>query len=271
MSFARDVLHIPLPSNRLWRERIRSLTAVVNPKPLFIFGNQKSGTTAIAGLLASATGKTVTLDFAGAEEPYLSNLLRGQTPLEKFVRRNAWAFSADIIKEPSLTFVAHGLMDHFDSARAVFVVRNPYDNIRSILVRQRLRGDLRELPARARLNPTWRKILSGGDLGTAGGHYVDVLAKRWVHAIEIFQAQPKRFITVRYEDFNKAKVDEISRLASALNLPVVADVTALTEIDYQRRDLKAVPPEKFFGDNYARISMACEKVAQSLGYEPGQG
>jgi len=109
---------------------------------MFVFGNQKSGTTAIASLLAAATAKTVTLDFAGAEVPYATALLGGGIPIAEFVRRNSWAFSAQVIKEPTLTFVAPALMDHFGVARAAFIVRNPYDNIRSMLVRQKLRGDL---------------------------------------------------------------------------------------------------------------------------------
>ena len=42
---------------------VQSVNAGVNPTPVIILGNQKSGTTAIAALLAETTGKTVALDL----------------------------------------------------------------------------------------------------------------------------------------------------------------------------------------------------------------
>ncbi|GEM_PF-718563 len=266
MSFFRDVLNVPLPSRRLLRERVHSWNAVPNPNPLFVFGNQKSGTTVIASLLAAATGKSTTLDFAGAMEPYASELLHGGTTLDEFVQRNAWAFSADIVKEPMLTFVAPALMDHFGTARAIFITRNPFDNIRSILSRLKLRGDYHVLPTGARLNPTWRKILAGIDLGIPSTHYIDALARRWVRSAQILQSRREQFVLGRYEDFTLAKNFEIARLAGALDMAVMADVTSLLEREYQPRDAVSASPEEFFGDNYARIDAICKSFGQMLGY-----
>ena len=223
-----------------------------------MFGNQKSGTTAIASLLASATGQSATLDFDGATQPYVAAFLRGDMAVEEFVRRNSWAFSSSIIKEPTLTFAATRLMDHFQESRALFILRNPYENIRSMLVRQRLRGDLLEIPRDVRFNPTWRKILSGTDIGVSGGHYIDVLARRWLRAVNIYEYRSDRFVLVRYESFNAGKKLEIERIARALELQIVADITPLLEFEFQRRDTNPVPVQEFFGDNYSRIGKICE-------------
>lgn len=267
MSFVRDVLGVPLPKRRLIRERLLALTATANPHPAFVFGNQKSGTTAIAALLAAATGKTVTLDFAGAEHPYASALLSGATPIAEFVRRNSWAFSAQVIKEPTLTFVAPQLMDYFGAEKAVFIVRNPFDNIRSILVRQKLRGDLDTLPAGARLNPTWRRILSGEDLGLSRAHYIEILAQRWLRAVEIWRNHQERFVLVRYEDFLQDKKCKIAQIAQAFDLAIVEDVTPFLEVEYQPRDKVSQPADLFFGDNYYRIKKICESAAMGFGYQ----
>ncbi|MDR5726762.1 MAG: hypothetical protein RB191_04755 [Terriglobia bacterium] len=267
MSFARDVLGLPLPSRRLIRERILARTATANPHPVFVFGNQKSGTTAIAGLLAAATGKSVTLDFAGAEHPHATALLSGVTPIAEFVRHNSWALSSQVIKEPTLTFVAPQLIDHFGVEKAVFIVRNPFDNIRSILVRQKLSGDMETLPKGARLNPTWRRILSGEDLGLPRVHYIEILALRWLRAVEILQSRRELFVLVRYEDFLRNKKSKIAEIAQAFDLEVADDVTPLLEVEYQPRDKISEAPHLFFGSNHRRIENICGSAAASFGYQ----
>ena len=65
----------------------------------------------------------------------------------------------------------------------------------------------------------------------------------------------------------RAKKEKIEQLANAFGLKVVADVTPLLEIDYQRRDPISELPRRFFGDNYDRIGKICGSAAQSLGYD----
>ncbi|HEY2069007.1 MAG TPA: hypothetical protein VGG48_05590 [Rhizomicrobium sp.] len=265
MSLLREKLG--LPGNKLIRERLRALTAAPHPRPLFVFGNQKSGTTAVAGLLAAATGTPVTLDFAGAAEPFIGRLFRGDTSTTDFVRRNAWAFSTGIVKEPSLTFAAPQMMAHFGVTRAVFVIRDPYDNIRSILDRLKLRGDLASLdPESIKANRTWRSLVAGHDLGLPPDHYITTLARRWLRAAEILQAGAAQFETVRYDDFNADRVGTIAALARKLELDPRHDIAALATRDFQRRGRPRAPSE-FFGDNLSRIDGICGAAAQALGFQ----
>jgi len=265
MSLLRE--HLGLPGKKLIGERLRALAARPNPRPLFVFGNQKSGTTAIAGLLAAATQRRATLDFAGATEPHIGRLLRRETPLADFVRHNSWAFSAQIVKEPNLTFAAPQLMEHFAAPRAVFIVRDPRDNIRSILDRLELPGDLESLDVESvRANRTWRSLLAGRDLGLAEDHYIATLAWRWLRAIEILQSAHARFVLLRYEDFKVDRPGAIAQLAEELELDATRDIGALEQHSFQRPGTPR-PAREFFGrKNLGRIESICGTAAAALGY-----
>ena len=265
MSLLRE--KIGLPGKKLIGERLRAMTAAPHPKPLFVFGNQKSGTTAVAGLLAAATGQTVTLDFAGATEPFIGRLLRGQTPVGEFVRVNAWAFSTEIVKEPSLTFAAVPLMEHFGVKRAAFVIRDPHDNIRSILDRLKLAGDLERLDVDSvKANRTWRSLLAGHDLGLPRDHYVATLARRWLRAVEVFNGARGNFELIRYGDFRNDRTASIATLARSLDLDPRHDIAQLAQRPFQRAGRPREAVEFFGKDNLARIDEICGNAAASLGF-----
>ncbi len=272
MSSLRRQFDISIPSRRLIRERWRARTAVVNPHPLFVFGNQKSGTTALAGLLAEATGRTATLDFAGAWGRRAQALIAGRTPVAGFVRRNAWAFAADIIKEPNLTFAAPQLMAHFPGARAIFMVRDPCANIRSILVRLRLSGDAQEIAPKdwRRIGPNWRMILRGDDIGVSGKDHIEILARRWLKAADMRDGIKARVRLVRYEDFNADKLGVISALAGEFALPVTGDISQSLNRDFQPRAPAEWSPLEFFGRrNLDCIARICAARATEFGYRIG--
>jgi len=250
------------------REQMLSLLSTPHPSPLFIFGNQKSGTSAIANLLAALTGQRLIADFAGAREPYMGRLLRGEMPICDFVSANRWAFSAPIVKEPSLTFVADGLMDHFAVDRAVFIIRDPWANIRSILNRLQLRGDA-DFPVQTeirKINRSWQSILRGQDLELAAAHFVTILARRWLRAVEICDALGSRAAIVRYEDFNRGKIAAIGELAGKLNLPVRNNIAAIADHQFQPRGQTGDLAE-FFGPNLKRINDICAEKARRFGYD----
>ena len=266
MSWLRETLGVP--SKRLLAERARATLTRPHPAPLFLFGNQKAGGTAIAGLLSAATGLRASLDLEGTTAPRFAKLMRGETTLETFVAKNAWSFSAPIVKDGNLTFVAEPLMAHFGVARAIFILRNPYHNIRSILDRLKLPGNLARIDVAAiRANATWRGILSGEDLGFEPGHYVATLARRWQRAAEICEGGGSAFVRVRYEEFLAGKRDEIARLARAFDFETPNDIAALLEHDFQRRGNPAVAPREFFGaENLRRIADICGETAARLGF-----
>ncbi len=272
MSSLRRLFDINLPSRRLIGERWRARKAVVNPRPLFVFGNQKSGTTALAGLLAEATGQTVTLDFAGAWGRRAQALIGGRTPIAEFVRRNAWAFSAAIVKEPNLTFAAPQLMQHFPQSRGIFVVRDPCANIRSIVTRLKLPGTAQELSRKEwrRIGPNWRMILRGEDIAVGGDNHIEILARRWMRALDMCDKIRDRVRVVRYEDFNADKTGLILALAHEFSLPVTGDISQSLNRDFQPRAPAEWSPMDFFGPrNLDCIARICAGRASAFGYRIG--
>jgi hypothetical protein len=157
-------------------------------------------------------------------------------------------------------------MDHFGSTRAVIVVRDPWQNIRSILERVDVRGDLDNVVrGKRRINRTWQSALAGSDLGLSPQHYIDVLAKRWLRAAEIADELKDRLALVRYEDFSRDKRGTVERLAKELSLPVVEDISAIVDRPFQPRG-RGADPKVFFGENYERIARICGPVATKYGY-----
>lgn len=260
---------IHVKSHRLRTERRLSKYAHVCTNPIFVFGNQKSGTTAIAGLLAHSTDTPAVLDFQGAHGDDGLRLIRGEMSVAEFVWRNAWAFSHKIIKEPTLTFASGAIMDHFGVSQAVFIVRDPRENIRSMLQRLRIAGDLVDLP-RAELrrqNPAWQAILTGADLGFSPDHYVTILARRWLRAMEIYEQLRERLILVRYEEFERDKIRSIRDLAHTLGLHMSHDISHLVDHAFQPRAKKPADIRSFFGPkNLERIDSICSPKAGTYGY-----
>jgi sulfotransferase family protein len=270
--FGRAVQRIGRIPNRLVRA-YRARTARVNPAPLFILGNQKSGTSAIAALLARATGKSVTIDiFFRYREHLQERLLRQEMGFGDFIRWTRVCFSTEIVKEPSLTFFYGDLKSFFPQSRFIFVLRDPRDNIRSILNRLRIPGDLPELDAHhqeaLRDKPGWALLMDGTLVGCGGGTYIERLAKRWQRAADVY-GRGDGMVLVRYEDFMRDKAGAIRRLARAVSLEPTHDLGRYVDVPYQPRGQREVSWRDFFGpDNLRRIESICGDRMISLGYEP---
>lgn len=249
--------------------------ASVHPAPVLSLGNQKSGTTAVAALLAKSTGKSVTLDifyrFKG--EP-LARILKGELTLAQFVEKYPYYFSTDIIKEPSLTFLIDELRSCFPRGRMLTVIRDPRDNIRSILNRLDIPGDLQQL-GDDHLEPLagkadWKMILDGTLYGHAGSNYVETLARRWTLAADAYLRHTDEIILVRYEDFVSDKVGTIETLARSLGLEPIHDISADVNRQYERRgNARATWPEFFGRENLAIIETVCRSHMVRLGYRVG--
>lgn len=166
-----------------WREHWRRQTTQVNPQPILIFGNQKSGTSAITTLLGEATGLSYTIDifclYANLEE----QILAGQNSFDELLHKGRYYFSKDIIKDPGLTFFYSELRTRFPQAKRVFILRDPRQNIRSILNRLGLPGHLQDLSAEdwhrvRRDTPSWLPVLDGRLAGHHGRTHIETLALR---------------------------------------------------------------------------------------------
>lgn len=249
--------------------------AQVNEEAIFLLGNQKSGTSAIAALLAELTGLSVTIDIRGIKEPVQSQLHKREMSFKTFVENNRYDFSKQIVKEPSLTFLYDDLKAAFPNGTFVFIVRDPRDNIRSILNRINLPGDLPDIDEAderwLQAPIDWQRVIDGRWLGLGGRNYVEQMAERWNLAVDIYERNKEEMVLIRYEDFLQDKAGEIERLAKKLGHEKVNDIDDKVDIQYQPAGNRKVKKQDFFGaENLTRIERICADRMERFGYERTQ-
>jgi len=250
----------------------RSVTAQINPVPIFVIGNQKSGTSAIAVLLAELTRLSLSMDL---EREYLSRsqsyirMKRGELSFETFLARNRLSFSRDIVKEANLTIFFNELAEHFPASRFVYVLRDPRDNIRSILDRLNLRGDLWQLGQDhyRKLTRGWDTVLDGTWLGLRGENYIEMLARRWNFMVDVYLKNRERIFLVRYEEFVRDKVGVIELLAQRLGLVEANGISDKVDVQFQPKGNAGVSWRHFFGvENLLRIEEICGERMKTVEY-----
>lgn len=256
----------------------RMKMARVHPEPIIIIGNQKSGTTAIASLLGEATGQSVTIDMfhlINKKEPFyresLYKLYSQSLNLNSFIEKKAFYFSTKIIKEPELTFFYESLTEIFPRAKFVFVVRDPRDNIRSILNRLDIPGNLpsieKEYTDKLQETIAWQLIVQGECPKIAGKNYIERLSNRWNMASDIYLHNKANIVIIRYEDFVKNKVSSINHLAEKVGLEMINDISEKVNIQYQPRGNHNISIKAFFGkENLKIINTCCEDKMKKFSY-----
>ena len=223
-----------------------------NKDVIWVFGMQKSGTSAIAGLLAHRSGKTVTIDTPELWTPHLEKLKSGQLSLKNHIYKNPYDFSKDIIKEPNATFLFDELKGIFKLKKYVVIIRNPFDTIRSILNRLGLPGDQSSININD-VNPNWRGIFNNN-----GNNYISDLCELWNEAYSNEDMiNSKSCILVKYEDFVEDKTSFIDDLCRKLNLPLKYNIELIQDKNFQPKGDKNVDLANFFGYNYNIIKDNC--------------
>ncbi|MFO7895154.1 MAG: sulfotransferase [Longimicrobiales bacterium] len=241
-----------------------------NENAIIVLGNSKAGTTVIAALLAEYGDLSVTLDFwPRLRRPEtLAAVHAGERPFEAFVRRFRADFARDVVKDPHLTFLYPQLAQRFPQARFVMVMRDPRDNIRSILNRLELPGDLDDLDPEAyrRMRPLWEAILKGPWLDVEG-NYVERLADRWSLGARVYLQHQEEIELIRYEDFVADKLGAITGLAERLGVEQRGCIEHKLDTRYQPPGDRDVGRREFFGpSNLRAIEARCAEAARALGY-----
>lgn len=259
----------PIGLKRRLRQAVARMLYEPRTDPVVVLGNQKTGTSAIAHLLADHGGLSKTIDVPELWYPTLAGLLRGELDLAVVVRANPKPFAAELLKEPNLTFMYPAVRRVFPGARYVFVNRAPGQNIRSILNRMRLPGNLDDLAQGSwKIPASWAPAFDPTVFETGSTHYVDMLADRWNRAADVYLEHRDEMVAVRYEDFVRDKVGTVAALARELGLPARRDVSDVADVQYQPRGDRAVSLEEFFGPrNLLRIERICGSRARACGYQ----
>ena len=257
----------------------RALGAKIHPDPVFVLGTQKSGTSAIASLLAIAAELEASIDLRrDLDRPRAAEVATGRRAFGGFLRRNAVDFSRPIVKEPNLTFLLPEILGRWPQARIVFVDRDPVQTVRSVLDRLEIPGDLEGLEhldaaTAASIPAGWRIVLDsrwcerhapGGEVGRPRRHYVEELARRSLLSRRIAEAcahaRPDRTHVVSYEAFRQDKAGTIERLLGALGLPMRVERGEFSQhLDRPFQPpgrFATATPESFFGANLERLRQA---------------
>jgi len=244
--------------------------AEVEDKPVIVLGNQKSGTSAIAHLLADCGGVSKTIDIPPLWPPVGIEIMRRETDFASVVRHHRAQFSTKVIKEPMMTFFVDQVLGVFPEGTYLFVVRDPRDNIRSLLNRRQIPGDLAEIePDLVPALPPHNVVVDPAVWGGVGENYVGVLAHRWNRAVDSYLRHADRFHLAKYEDFGQDKVGFIEDLAGQVGIAPAKDVSDRVDTQFQPPGEHDTPWEQFFGrENLAHIERICRGRMAILGYAP---
>jgi sulfotransferase family protein len=252
---------------------VRGRLARPQRRPVIVLGKEKSGTTAIAALLAEHAGCGVTLDIPGLWGSSTADVRWGRRDLKQVVRSNRLEFSRLVIKQPSMTYLYPQVRATFPEARLLMIVRDPRDNIRSVFNRVGLRGDLDDIEEHDldRIPEDWRwHFERPGLLQVPGETYIEQAANRWNLAADAYLHQPADMLLLRYEDFLADKSGSIERCAEALGLPARRDISGSVDKQYQSRGQRGVKWPEFFGErNLQVIERTCASRMKPLGYAVG--
>ena len=241
-----------------------------NPAPVFVFGNQKSGTSAIAALLAKACGLSYDIDLGGLRVAEYERIHANPEVLDDVLREcAAIEFSKALVKEPNLTFLSKELRALYPRSERIFIVRDPRDNLRSICNRLKIPGDLPRIATTdyPEISPMWEAILLNRWVkdDRTDLNYIGRSAERWRTAARY--ALEARAV-IRYEDFRKDKRASIERLADTVGLPVRADITPYVDVNYQPKGQRVDDYRTFFGkENLRLINEICGEEMEAFGYK----
>src|SRR5699024_10947107 len=141
------------------KNKLQNWVSRPRKNPILIFGFPKSGTSVIAALIAHRANKSVTLDTKNLCEPYISKIKSGELDLKSHINQYSYPFSKDIIKEPNFVFIVDEILKVYSEPQVVVTQREKLTNIKSILDRLGVSGDLTENPSRFEVNRNWHSLL----------------------------------------------------------------------------------------------------------------
>ncbi|MCL2936632.1 MAG: sulfotransferase [Trichodesmium sp. MAG_R02] len=245
----------------------KMITSRVHPEPIFILGEAKSGTTAIASLLSQVSGQQVTIDLIyrikrSPKAHILNKLYSRELPFHDFVQAYKFYFSTPLNKCPNFVSFYDELCSCFPKAKFIFIVRDPRDNIRSLLNRRKVPGNLKSFPGKE-----YYQLKSFTDRSLAGNNYIEKMAHHWNLTVQKYIDHENNMVLIRYEDFMLDKVGSISNLAKQVGLNPINDITEYLDIQYQPRGNREISWQDFFGQtNLGSIEAICGERMDYFGY-----
>jgi hypothetical protein len=257
---------------RRGEEWFEKQTATVSEAPIIVLGNQKSGTSAIAHLLADYGGLSKTIDIPPLWGYEGLRIMHGRRRFSAVVEENPHYFSTEVIKEPMMTFFVEQVVEQFPEAQYVFVVRDPRDNIRSLLNSRDLPGDRATLSEQDSMHLSPPHVLLDADAWRVrADNYVELLSKRWIlatRAVKKLRDAGRPLKVLRYEDFMSDKLESIRRMAESLSIEKRNSISDKLDVPFQPSGNRKVRWDDFYGEyNLSTIHDICAEEMREFEYD----
>ena len=245
--------------------------------PVLVLGNQKTGSSAIAHLLAACGDLRLAANVHPAQGRERRMARLDASEMRAFIQNEArYYFGHAVVKENALTSAVGALLEALPNARGVFVTRHPAQNIRSILDRLGLPGTPQPLgTVAADLPAGWRDVVTNGGLRLddpedAPEDHITALARRWATLARRYLRHAERLHLARYEDFMADKAGFVRRLADTLDIPFQRDIESLLDVPFQPRGAhRGAALHQFFSTDALRIiDDCCAPEMRALRYDP---
>jgi hypothetical protein len=245
--------------------------------PVLVLGNQKTGSSAIAHLLAARGGLSLAANVHPAQGRERRMARLDASEMRAFIQNEArYYFGHAVVKENALTSAVGALLEALPNARGIFIVRHPAHNIRSILDRLGLPGTPQPLgTVAADLPAGWRDVVTNGGLRSddddddAPEDHITALARRWATLARRYLRHAERLHLARYEDFMADKAGFVRRLADTLDIPFQRDIESLLDVPFQPRGAhRGAALDQFFSTDALRIiDDCCASEMRALRYD----
>lgn len=232
----------------------------VSPQ-VIVLGHQKSGTSAIAALLAAMSDKTLTNDIHRSHKNYKDyRNFHFLNELDSvFFSRYAFEMSREVVKEPEISFFYNSLKERFDKSKFVYVSRKPEYIIKSILSRLGAKVSSNQVYEhdfydQLMSSPMWQDVLGF----SSGCNIIEHLARR-IETLD-FQYYQNRdnFHLIKYEDFNKNKELAIEELSMELGFIKVNSIDNIKDKQYQPKSEYKSTDDYFSKDELDVIRTVCK-------------
>jgi len=240
---------------------------------LIVLGHQKSGTTAIASLIAQSCKMSFANDpvyFTDKNSTTLiEKLLNHPIDFKKHVSHNKASFFKEVVKDPDFTFSYSTIKEIYPNSQLIFVARNPFDIIRSIFNRLGIDGEIDRCAVTENelKNPTkqWLLILNGD--GKDNLTIVQRLAKRIDESTQTYLDNQSALYLIKYEDFKLSKQGSVENSVKNLGFSVKYDISNDVNKQYQPKGNADVTYESFFSPrNLEIISTECQRTILTFSY-----
>src|SRR5690606_13286481 len=171
------------------------------------------------------------------------------------------AFSKDIIRFPTQQHVLIQAREYFNITKYILVVRNPLDNIKSILSRLKIPGNLKTLnKSKLDIHPLWLRML------TQDENYLVSLANCWLQTYSQFDISDEKCVLFRYENFMEDKIKYVTKIVEDLDLTPSYPIDQFINIQYQPKGSHSNNLEFFGKDNKRKLESILLPIACKYGY-----